>query len=141
MDSGTVTDLIAYKTKLSSKNQEFRSDRIQAEPMENFLTFNSEDEQNEYLSMVHDLGSLNIHGSLPATVKVFDMPMIAGLYSNVSFEVRSLNGDPLTNYPITVEVIDSYDDIVPCRTQHRSSGRYEFTVRPMVSGLHRMKVN
>ena len=140
MNNGTVTDLIAYKTKLGLKNHEFRVNPVHDGQIENFLKFDAEEEENGFLAMIQDVGSLTIDGSLPAQVKVFDMPLIAGLYSNVSFELRNAHGDLLPDYPVTVSVLDSFDDTLPAVTQHRDAGRYEFTVRPMVSGLHRLTV-
>ena len=138
--SGNITDLIAYKTKLMSKNHELRNQRSHAAPIDNFLKFDSEESQNNFTDIIQDMGSVTLSGCLPAYVKAFEQPVVAGLHSSMSFDVKGANGEPLSDYPITLKIIDTYDDPVHCKTKHRTNGTYEATFRPTISGLHRVKV-
>lgn len=140
VSGANISDLMAYRSKLTSKNQEFRSTRPTGHSSDNFLKFDPEDTGNQVLDLIQDMGCITLNSSLPAAVKAFEQPVISGLYSNMSFEIKNAAGEPLANYPITVQILDTYDDEVPCMTKVRNGGRYEVTFKPKISGLHRVKV-
>jgi DNA-binding beta-propeller fold protein YncE len=54
--------------------------------------------------------------------------------------VSDANGVELENYPISIEITDVHDDLIPSMVQYRGRGQYVVTFRPEVSGLHRIQV-
>ncbi len=140
LQDGGISDILAYKSKMVSKNCELRQKEVVVDPGNNFIKFDPEDGQLEFLNAVQDVGCLHSKKPLPCMVKFSSQRAIAGLFTTMSFHVSSLAGEQICNYPIDVELQDVFDDIIPSLVQHRNEGRYEVTFRPQVSGLHRIKI-
>ena len=136
--SENISDILAYRTKMGAKNSEARR-RERTDIGCNYLQFDQGDNQEPFMNIVHDLGSIQIKKPLPSVVRYNVQRSIASLFTNMSLTIKGISGEDLKSYPIEVEIQDIYDDDIPCLCQHRGNGRYELTFRPQVSGMHRLK--
>ena len=142
IQSGNIGDIMAYKAKMNSKNQQIRHRGPEINnPGHNYIKFDCEEGKAQLLHIIKDIGSLQVKGPLPSVVLFNNTQrVVAGLFTNMSLNIKSCKNDDLGNYPITVEIQDIYDDHIPSLTKHCGNGRYELTFRPQISGLHRIKV-
>ena len=136
--SENISDILAYRTKVGTKNAEIRG-REQTDVGNNYIAFESGQHQESFLHILPELGNIELKKALPSVVKYNVQRSVASLFTNMSMTIKSISGEDLKNYPIEVEIQDVYDDEIPCLCQHRGNGRYELTFRPQVSGMHRLK--
>ena len=138
---GQISDILAYKAKLTTKNQEINSLGDNRPNIgNNYLTYSADESEAHFLDLIRDLGCVQLCGALPSVVKVTEQPAIACLFGGLTVKITSCVGEELENYPIAVEIIDAFDDVLPCTVQHRNNGLYHATFRPQHSGLHRVRV-
>ena len=139
--SGTISDLLAYREKLSSKVRDQQIANLPPSLLNNFLKYEAQDSEYHFVDFVDQLGGVISNSPLPSTLKIIDPEPVAGLFANIGLTVKSYIGEELENYPITAEITDIYDDVVPNMVQCRAKGKFEITFRPKVSGMHRIKIN
>ena len=140
MEVGHIADLLAYKLKISSKNQETLQLAANSQPGSNFIKFDRDDPEGHVVSLLDDIGSLHSQATLPVKVKVIEQTAVACLFTSMSLFVKNSAGEDLEDYPITVDIKDIYDDEIPTLVQYRQSGHYEVTFKPCISGVHRVRV-
>lgn len=140
---GSISDILAYKAKMVAKNREVRAENQQhnyQNPGSNYIKYDPMENDCQFLDVVSSLGGVVVKEPLPTLVKPLETVAIASLFTNLSMVITNTKGEELENYPLSVDILDPYDDDVPNLVQYRSNGRYEVTFRPKVSGMHRLRV-
>ena len=140
MEVGHIADLLAYKMKITSKNRETRQLAANAQTANNYIKFDRDDPDGHIRNLLDDIGSLHSQATLPCKVKVIEQSAEACLFTTMSIFVKNAAGEDLEDYPITVDIKDIYDDDIPTIVHYRANNHYECTFKPMISGVHRVKV-
>jgi DNA-binding beta-propeller fold protein YncE len=140
MEIGNISDLLAYKLKITSKNQETMQLSPNYQAGLNYIKFDRDDPEGHIASLLDDIGSLHSQATLPVKVKVIEQTAVACLFTSMSIYVKNSASEDLDDYPITVDIKDIYDDDIPTLVQYRSSGHYEVSFKPSISGVHRVRV-
>ena len=142
ISNGSISDLFAYKAKLSARNSQLEQDKhlLEQDMNENYIKFETDELEYEFMNTIPRLGSVTVKKHLPCTVKVTKSNAVASLFTNFTVIVSDANGENLDNYPISIEITDPHDDAIPNLVKCHSNGRYEVTFRPEISGRHRIEV-
>ncbi|KAK2193096.1 hypothetical protein NP493_17g06059 [Ridgeia piscesae] len=139
--SSNISDILAYKSKLSLKTTEVRTDRSKCIVGSNYLCFSPQESDSQYLHLVQDLGSVHMEQKLPSSVKLVEQTSFtASIFAKLVLLLHSFDGNPINDYPISIEIRDPFDDCLPNLVQYQEEGQYEVRWRPVVSGLHQVQV-
>ena len=141
IQSNNISDILAYKSKLSLQTTKLRTDRNKCAVGSNYLRFSPQESDCQFLHLVQDLGSVHMEDKLPASVKLIEPGVFtASIFAKLYLLLHSFNGDPINDYPISIEIRDPFDDCLSNLVQNQEDGQYEVRWRPAVSGLHQVQV-
>ena len=140
--NGTVSDILAYRSKISSQNVEVRaeSNSIQQDPGQNYIHFQDGNGKNELQDVLQGIGVLTISGYLPSVVKITEVNAIATNISSAVFKVTDFSGNNLNHFRLEAEILDPEGDNVSCLLKVTHSGFYEIIFRPCIQGNHSLRV-
>ena len=101
-----------------------------------YIEFQYEHGLQELVDATAKLGTIECDRPLPTLIKYDIPPCTAALKSTITVNVKSIKGEGLTKYPLTVKITDPEDDQIPVKLSPQGEGVYTIDVRPQVAGAH-----
>lgn len=109
-------------------------------PPGGYILFLHQHNLQPLMAAINEFGAIDASKDLPSIFKQHVPPLTAAIAATISIKALSSSAVPLNQYPLSAQILDPQEEVVPSSMKFTKDGVYEVTFMPQTYGTHDMQL-